>query len=458
MIAAMNNLFFILVMLLAQQVSAQIHVWSSEEAKAANFHPDRLPLTYEEKSNDEAMDLIHKSFNAVIAEDVDPGIMVITEILINGQGSVDYVIFDLQTKGYNTDSINQILKKSLVQSTANWKLTKQPEKPIQITMLTTYGKRIVNREVRQTDSSVINLKDAQACIDTLKIKKIFFNQLELKTVPDVIYRFPNAEELYLGGNSIKKAFIDLKKLPRLKQLFVDGNLLTNESFTLSNNKSLELLNLKENKFTNIPKAVRKCKKMTSLMLGGNKLTHLSNRSFRKLKQVRDLNFYRSELAVLPKGIQKMKNLEVLDLYYNQLEVLPDAIVKLSKLAQLAISYNQLKTLPQNINRLQNVHTLYAHHNKLSELPDNISKMQKIRILDLGYNAFNTFPAEIAFLDSLQELDISSNHLVEFPSTLLEMKKLDKLYLRGNPFVDKNMEKKYANQLGVLKGRNVEVFY
>ena len=454
----MNNLFFILLLLLAQSVSGQTRVWSSEEAKAANFNADTLSGIYQETGNEEATGFVDKSLSDVIAEDANPGIMILTKVLVNAQGSIDYIVYEMRTKVYNTDSLHQVIRKSFIKNSTNWKLSTKPEKPFQLAVYKIIGKQPVDRAVRHTDSSVINLKDALACIDTLKIKKIFFNQLELESVPEVIYRFPNAEELYLGKNSLKDVSINFKKLPRLKQLFLDGNLLTNENLVLSTNKSLELLNIKENKFTDIPKAVRKCKKMTSLMLGGNKLTRLSNRSFRKLKQVKDLNFYRSELVVLPKGIQKMKSLEVLDLYYNQLEVLPDAIVKLSKLTQLAISYNQLKTLPQNINRLQNVHTFYAHHNKLSRLPDNISKMQKFRILDLGYNAFNTFPAEIAFLDSLQELDISSNHLAEFPATLLEMKNLDKLYLRGNPFVDKNMDKKYANQLGMLKARNVEVFY
>jgi Leucine-rich repeat (LRR) protein len=448
----------VLLMLAAHCSLAQIHVWTQQEADQEKFHVDLLPVTYEEKSEDQVMDLVQQALNARISKEVNPGIMVFTQILIGAEGKVDYIIFDLKTRGHNLDSLNQLLKKSFVQHAQSWKASTKPAKPFRFMMMTSFGRQITERQVRKVDSAVVDIKSALAYTDTSGIKKIFFHQLDLQNVPEVIYRFPNAEELYLSGNKLTRVTINLKRLPRLKQLFLDGNLLTNDSLILTENKTLQLLNIRENKFTDIPKASRQCRGLYSLWLGGNKLSGLSNRSFRKLKQVRDLNFYKSDIAVLPKGIKKMKNLEVLDLYYNRLETLPASLIKLKQLKELAISYNQLHVLPKGMGRLQQVHTLYAHHNKLSALPEGVARMQKINILDLGYNVFTAFPVEIASLDSLHELDISYNNLAEFPERLLGMKKLDKLYLRGNPFVGKDIEKKYANQLGLLKGRNVEVFY
>jgi hypothetical protein len=446
----------ILLMLAAHCSLAQMHVWTQQEADQKKFHVDLLPVTYEEKSEDQVMDLVQQALNARISKEVNPGIVVFTQVLIGAEGKVDYIIFDLKTKGHNLDSLNQVLKKSFVQHAQSWKA--KPEKPFRFMMMTSFGRQITERQVRKVDSAVVDVKSALAYTDTSGIKKIFFHQLELENVPEVIYRFPNAEELYLSGNKLTRVTIDFKRLPRLRQLFLDGNLLTNDSLALTENKTLQLLNIRENKLTDIPKASRQCLRLFSLWLGGNKLTGLSNRSFRKLKQVRDLNFYKSDIAVLPKGIKKMKNLEVLDLYYNRLETLPASLIKLGQLRELAISYNQLRVLPKGIGRLGQVHTLYAHHNKLRALPGGVTRMQQIKILDLGYNVFTGFPVEIASLDSLHELDISSNNLAEFPEKLLGMKKLGKLYLRGNPFVGKDIEKKYANQLGLLKGRNVEVFY
>ncbi|GLU51956.1 leucine-rich repeat domain-containing protein [Dyadobacter frigoris] len=454
----MKILISLVLTICTQFVTAQTHIWTTEDAQNAKFHVDLLPITYEERSSDDAVDFVQKSLDTVISKDVNPGISVITQILVNQNGGVDYIIFDAEAKGYHIDSLNQVLKKSFLQNVSEWKSAEKLQKPFRSIMLMKFGKQIVKRQVRQTDSSVVNIENAIAFKDTLKIKRIFFNQLELKSVPDVIYRFPNTEELYLNGNELKKIKIDFKRLPKLKRLHLDRNYLTNDNLVLTKNKSLELLNLKENKFTNIPAAARACKNLSSLGLGGNKLTNLSNRSFRKLKRVQDLNFYKSELAILPKGIKKMKSLEVLDLYYNQLEILPATITRLKNLTQLAVSNNQLKELPKDMDKLANVHTLYAHHNKLSKLPESFAKMKKLNILDLGYNWFYNFPVEITALDSLHELDISGNNLPEFPSALVQFKKLDKVYLRGNPFAGGDVEKKYAGPLRTLKGNNVEVFY
>lgn len=454
----MKILIILTLTLITNLALAQVHIWTQDEAQKAKFHVDMLPVTYEERSSDDAIDLVQKSLDTAIPKDVNPGISVITQILVNQQGNVDYVIFHTEAKGYNNDSLSQVLKKSFLQNVSGWKSAEKLQKPFRSIMLMKFGKQIVKRQVRQTDSSVVDIENALAYKDSLKIKRIFFNQLELKTLPEVIYRFPNAEELYLSGNELKKVEIDFKRLPGLKQVHLDGNDLTDNNLAFTKNKTLELLNLKQNKFKDIPSAARACKNLSSLWLGGNKLTNLSNRSFRKLKGVKDLNFYRSDLAILPKGIKKMKSLEVLDLYYNQLEILPASLTRLKNLTQLAISNNQLTELPKDMDKLGKIHTLYAHHNKLSKLPESFAKMKKMNILDLGYNWLYNFPVEIMELDSLHELDISGNNLPEFPSILVQFKKLDKVYLRGNPFTGKDVEKKYAGPLKALKENNVEVFY
>lgn len=452
-----------ILLLFAGNLKAQSHIWTREDAKKANFHVDLLPVSYTTtfplETSEEFSEKLGECMGSVLSERADPGIGVFVQVLINDRGSVDYLIFDAeQSKGYNRDSLNQLLKTAFEKDLTKWQMASKPEKPFQFMTFRFFGKRIVHREVRQADSSVTTIKDAQAFVDTLKIKRVFFNQLELTAMPDVVYRFPNTEELYLSGNNLEKLVIDFARLPRLKQLHLQNNKLTGEGLVLSKNKTLEVLNLRENKLTDIPAAARNCKKVSSLWLGGNQLKSLSNRSFRKLKQVKDLNFYKSELVVLPRGIRKMKNLEVLDLYYNRFESLPNSLTRLKKLTHLAISHNQLKTLPAKMNRLKNVHTFYAHHNRLSVLPESVAKMRKVNILDLGFNWFTNFPAEVASLQDLKELDISSNNFPDFPAKLLDIKKLDKVYLQGNPFVGKDMDIKYEHQLGVLKGKNVEVFY
>ncbi|MCE6991644.1 leucine-rich repeat domain-containing protein [Dyadobacter sp. CY323] len=445
------------------QVHAQTRVAWSKDAAAKGIDIIKISNAYDGSSKESSkaiFDQVDKM--AKIAFPVAPstGIGLFLQVFVNASGETDYVIFDVQAnEKYNQDSLRKLTENALFEHFNGFKVANPSGKAFQLTTVRNIGKQqFVRRDVKRSDSSVVDIKSALSVIDTLKIKYIYLNQLELQTVPDVIYRFRNAEELYLGGNELKTISIDMKRLPKLRQLHLQGNQIGNEGLKLTKNASLDLLNLKDNKLTNIPTAARKCKKLTALWLGGNALTELSSGSFRRLKQVRDLNFYRSDIAVLPKGIKKMKNLEVLDLYYNKLELLPESITKLKRLTHLAVSYNQLTALPAKINKLQKVHTLYAHHNHLSKLPKQIVEMQNLAILDLGYNWFTNFPAELISFTNLKELDLSSNNFPDFPEQLLKINKLDKLYLRGNPFVKENTEQKYSQQLGLLKSKNIEVFY
>lgn len=315
------------------------------------------------------------------------------------------------------------------------------------------------RESRAKKDSVLNgLEEALATKDTLKVKTLALGQNLLTSVPEVIYRFPNLEELLLSDNDIENVDLDMARLPKLRHLDLSKNILRDNSIAISKNKSLQLINLQKNLITDIPRAARNCKRLETLWLGNNRMTRLTNASFRKLKPVKDLNFYKTEIAILPKGIRKMRRLEVLDLYYNKLETLPRSITKLKHLTHFAVSHNQLTALPIRIDRLKRVHTLYAHHNHLSKLPDRITRMRELRIVDLGYNWFTTFPPQLVAFTNLQELDLSSNNFPEFPLQLLQIRKLDKLHLRGNPFLGQDAERKYSEQLSQLKNKNIEVFY
>lgn len=457
----MKAIFSALICLCVQFACAQMKVVSSKNLEKEGIDPIKIANEYgsEEQS---MMTEVMKKTSLIIAsafpENPNPGITVFTQIYVNESGSLDYLIFDLRTgDGYDKDSLDKHAKYAFLTGFDGWKVSKTGKK-FSVVSVRTVGKQPVVREVRRGDSSVVDLKTALVFQDTLKTKRLYLNQLGLKTLPDVIYRFPNLEELYLGDNELQAVNINMKRLPKLTQLHLQRNMITESGLQLTANKALTFLNLKENKCKDIPDAVRKSKKLRTLWLGGNELTALSNRSFKKLKQVNDLNFYKSEIAFLPKGIKKMKNLEVLDLYYNKLEILPASITKLKKLTQLAVSYNQISALPERIDKMSRIHTLYAHHNRLSKLPANITKMQNLKILDLGFNWFTNFPQELTAFVKLEELDLSSNNFPDFPEQLLEIKQLEKLYLRGNPFVKDDAEKKYSRQLGLLKSKNIEVFY
>jgi len=413
---------------------------------------------FDQKNNALLYSYTDSAVNAVFPKVPSPGFVISFHAMVSKEGRVDHLLFQatFDSKS-NGDSLSTKLKEALIAQVSQYKSV-VPGKSFTWNFHRMIGKFKTPREVRKADSSLSNVKDAIAFVDTLGIKRLFFHELELKDVPAVIYRFPHLEELYLGKNELKEAEIDLKRLPRLTQLHLQGNQLTKESLKITRNKNLSLLNLNENKMTDIPQAAKNCKRLDILWLGGNDLNQLSGSGFKGLRRVKDLNLYKTNIAAVPTGIKKMKRLVVLDLYHNKLTEVNPAVCKLKRLTHLAVSHNELTSLPEKIFKLKKIHTLYAHHNRLSKLPGKITQLEQMKILDLGYNWFTDFPAQITAFTKLEELDLSANNFHEFPGQLLLIPHLDKLYLRGNPFLESSAEVKYASQLGNLKNKNIEVFY
>ncbi len=390
-------------------------------------------------------------------------------LYLNAEGKIDYLVLTV-TRGFGmvdekaakepskADSLAGLISSRVVPQLTDFVSRRTVGTKTSIIVFVSFFTR-PPRELRAKKDSVVNgLAEAVATKDTLKVKTLALAQNLLTSVPEVIYRFPNLEELFLSDNDIETVNLDMARLPRLRQLDLSKNILRDNSIAISKNKSLQLLNLQKNLITDIPRAARNCKRLETLWLGNNRMTGLTNASFRKLKPVKDLNFYKTEIAILPTGIRKMRRLEVLDLYYNKLEVLPKSITKLKRLTHFAVSHNQLTALPTRIDKLKHVHTLYAHHNHLSKLPERITRMKQLRIVDLGYNWLTTFPSQLVAFTNLQELDLSANNFPDFPMQLLQISKLDKLHLRGNPFLGQDAERKYSDQLSQLKKKNIEVFY
>lgn len=390
-------------------------------------------------------------------------------LYLNAEGKIDYLVLSV-TRGFRTadakkqetasaaDSLAAAVSAQLAPYLTDFVSRRTIGTKTAFTVFVSFNTKPTKEPIARKDSVVNGLAEAIATKDTLKVKKLALAQNLLTSIPEVVYRFPNLEELFLGDNDLETVNLDMARLPKLRHLDLSRNILRDNGIAISKNKSLELLNLQMNLITDVPRAARNCKKLETLWLGNNRLSGLTNASFRKLRQVKDLNFYKAEVAVLPKGIRKMRGLEVLDLYYNKLEALPKSITRLKRLTHFAVSYNQLTALPKRMDKLRSVHTIYAHHNHLSKLPERITRMKKLRIVDLGYNWLTTFPAELAAFTNLEELDLSANNFPEFPMQLLQIRKLDKLHLRGNPFLGQDAERKYSDQLSQLKSKNIEVFY
>ena len=485
---------------------AQPVVISKKESAKKNLNQQELDKQYPE-TQEVGMALpasipgaIRNALDKAMGPEKMEMLVVSSDLYLNKEGKIDYFIYNVRSSMWtikngqalttslviNQDSLNRIINQNLpehlksfiskrhagqmskISISSNFDAVVKPELRSKarirhdsivnnlfgsLDKLRNPGKKIVKK-----DSVIKGLDDALTAVDTLKIKDLYIENALLTSVPDVIYRFPNLEMLSLPDNDIEQVNIDMDRLPKLKHLNLSGNILSEGSVGISKNKSLKLLNLQRNIITDVPAAARNCKRLETLWLGRNKLTLLNDKSFRKMKRLRDVNFYKAGIASLPAGVKKMKRLEVLDLYYNNLEALPVSVTQLKRLTHLAVANNQLTALPERINKLKRLNVLYAHHNRLSKLPAKITRLNNLVVLDLGFNWFTNFPGELTQFTSLQDLDLSSNNFTEFPTELLSVKRLNKLFLRGNPFLQDDREVKYGPQFSQLKNKNIEVFY
>jgi Leucine-rich repeat (LRR) protein len=382
------------------------------------------------------------------------GFEVSYQTYVNKDGKIDYLLY--QIKSPISDSLHAIFKEKLQQYADSY-----TDSLKMASVLSGYDRvGIILKERKPTKGhTLVTVEEAQATTQPDTVKILNLSGLGLEEVPAEIYRFANLEELFLGGNEIKTINIDLKRLPKLQMLYLGNNGLTDGSLSLIPNKTLQILNLQDNAFTDIPAVVRANKNLKSLWLGGNPLTNMHNGSFKKLRKLEDINFYKCGLKKLPKGIAKLRKLEIIDLYYNNLTELPKSMGRLKKLQQLAVSFNELKALPRQLDKLPNLHTIYAHHNRISQLSAGMGGLKSLQLLDVNHNWLSDFPMAVTKIIPLQDLDLSHNNLSELPTEIVQMRALKKLFVNGNPFLkDANLMSRNKPILKTLENNKTEVFY
>ena len=335
-------------------------------------------------------------------------------------------------------------------------------KPFQMTSGTSYGNPLVveNRKIRTGDSTVSTLEAARATTRPDTVKYLHVNQLLLTTVPEVVYRFPNLEELDLSKNKLTQLPDRLiSGIPSLRRLSVLYNQIGDDSVFIPKNTHLRALTLQGNRLTRIPMSVRNCANLESLWMGNNNLTELNVKPLGGLKHLNDLNFYNAGLTSLPRQIRKLKHVTVLDLYYNNLTQLPKQIGRMKRLEQLAVSNNKLTALPPQLARLKQLRVLFIHHNELSELPDSFANLPALNTLDLSYNRFSSVPDRLPTMLSLESVDISNNNIQTLPTALVGLRNLKKFYIRSNPLTQTDAKTgPYAQLIEALETNQTEVFY
>ncbi|WP_020602485.1 leucine-rich repeat domain-containing protein [Spirosoma spitsbergense] len=387
------------------------------------------------------------------------GITVETKEFIRPDGTYDRVFCEFSGKELSDDQEGKLL-----QFMAEW--YGQHPFPIKTSTgfswsgMTTLGSLPQKRTTRKRPGIISTIEAANQTTRPDTVKMLAFNQLDLSSVPEVVYRFPNLEELDLSKNNLHELPARLTAaIPTLTKLSVLYNIIPNDSIFFTRNKHLRSLNLQGNKLTKIPASVRANRRLESLWMGYNQLTALTNQSFRGLRRLNDLNLYSAGLTQLPKAASRMKRLKVLDLYYNKFTRLPPPVCRLKRLEQLAISHNDLSEFPASIAKMHRLRVLFAHHNRIGRLPDSFRQLQQLRTLDLSYNWFTVVPDLLSSLPTLEELDLNNNNLQEFPDVLLAMKNLKRVHVGSNPLFGREaMSSPYAPKIKQLEANKTQVTY
>jgi Leucine-rich repeat (LRR) protein len=389
---------------------------------------------------------------------------LIVNLYANADGSINQVYYEFGrdfTRMIQDSLATNRLKKKIDPVLCEWFSTYHfpvtGDKPYRYTSGLAVGKIPSKRKLRRGPGIVTTLEEAEKTTRPDTVKNLVFNTLELKVVPEVIYRFPNLKVLDLSINSISEIPAKVFTIPKLEQLNVSGNPLGNDGLHAVRNKHLKILNIQSTKITAIPKAVTRNRRLESLWLGLNDFSAgINTAPLRRLRRLKDLNLYKAKLNELPDAISRLKRLEVLDVYYNNLGVLPERICRMRRLQQLAISNNKINNLPEHLGRLRKLQVLYAHHNFLGNLPTSLQKLYYLRILDISHNTFRTVPDLVSTLPLLEELDISHNQLTELPANLTQIHTLKKLFVRGNPVSETKTVS--SNLIKQLEENKTEVFY
>ncbi|WP_170982800.1 leucine-rich repeat domain-containing protein [Dyadobacter frigoris] len=386
-----------------------------------------------------------------------PDLMINSKVCFNKEGEISHVFFDI--KPFFFKNIDQVLQDKLPAELIrnNFKLENVNDCIISVSFYIRIKSENFGRIISKRDSSITSVEELLNVSDSLNVKRINLSGLDLKVIPDQIYRFRNLEELDLQGNEISVVHLQMNRLPKLFKIDLSSNQLDQKNISIDKNKSLRILNLQKNAISDIPLSVHLCKKLESLWLGGNILA-LKTKSFRRLRHLEDLNLYNNGLTELPLGLKKLRRLKIIDLYYNEFKEMPVVLTKLKRLQTLAIAHNRLKFIDPQITKLHRLRTFYAHHNELVSLPSVMEKMKNLKKLDLGYNKLEKPPAFIYRLPDLEELDISFNQLTVFPKEIAGNKNLKSVFFNGNAFIKQSPESSYILWINKMKTNNTLVYY
>ncbi|MCB9437932.1 MAG: leucine-rich repeat domain-containing protein [Anaerolineales bacterium] len=269
------------------------------------------------------------------------------------------------------------------------------------------------------DRSLLELTNPDALYknpveDPLQVKRLVYDQQELKTIPDEVFQCRNLRHLTFSRNALKTIPPALFELAELR-----------------------ILDLNFNQFSKIPAGI-------------GSFPHL-----------RKLNLsYNSKLKTLPDAIGNLGNLRKLDLAYcTSLQRLPDSIGQLRQLERLNLFSCDVLELPDSIGDMAALETLQLDSNRnLTRLPESIGRLGQLRTLSLEWTGVTALPASFAQLTGLEwlNLDIEAADWADVFAKIAALTGLQYLKIRAVPEYPLNIADLKVKTLFVGKNYTVEI--
>jgi Leucine-rich repeat (LRR) protein len=238
--------------------------------------------------------------------------------------------------------------------------------------------------------------------------RLDLSKQELWTLPEIVSKMTNLQELNLSMNSLSK----LSEIGNLRQL--------------------QVLNIGMNKFTTFPIEITSYTNLKVLDLWWNDIQTLPDEFFNNNTQLEELN---------------MTSMFEFDFRTNL-----SKIHSFKRLKRLNLGNNQIPELTIQFDRLENLE-VFAYIGQdtidLSKLCVELAKCKKLRTLHISANNIKELPNEIALLENLEELNLYRNEIKTLPDEIIEMKRLKEINLINNP-ISKRKIKRIQNRMPLTK--------
>ncbi len=222
----------------------------------------------------------------------------------------------------------------------------------------------------------------------------------LLDVPSSIFKMKNLKKLYLNINQVenlpKDAFLGLESLEELSLSY--GGMTTQIQENIFSLKKLKKLDFNGNfvylkdemkqrtRFEAFSEKITDLKNLESLSITNSKITEIPT-FFKKLTQLKELDFSTNDIKELPFLLSEMPNLNKLVLNGNKKLLIDKIFGNKNNLRELELIACNLKNIPDSILNCEKLEKINLFANKLELLSEKILQLPNLLEIDIDKNPF-----------------------------------------------------------------------